>query len=248
MTTYVPAGPPGPGRGGDRQRTGPTLWVVWHTSQGGEGDTSAEGLAAFIRSPASDGNVASYQVIFDTDRVLEIMPAEMRSHHAAGANDKGLGGCIPGRAEQSREQWLDTISAQYLEQGCRWAADMCIRYGIPAVRINPGQMQDGVKGIVDHNAVRLAFGQTTHTDVGPNFPWDVVMPRIAELVEGEDMASSEEILAAIAAVNANVDRFEQKFDTFRTNEFERDRAERKRDREHDAKWRAAMTAAVKNLG
>jgi N-acetylmuramoyl-L-alanine amidase len=248
VTVYAPAGPAGPGRGGTRQRTGPTLWVVWHTSQGGEGDVSAEGLAAFIRSPATDGNVASYQVIFDTDRVLEIMPPEMRANHAGGANDKGVGGCVPGRAEQTRAQWLDATTAQYLEQGCQWAADMCHRYDIPPVQINPGQMQAGVKGIVDHNTVRLAFGQTTHTDCGPNFPWDVVMPRIAELVKGgEDMASSEEILAAIASVNANVDRLEKKFDTFREHEYNRDRAEAKRDREHDAKGRAEMLAAIKSL-
>jgi hypothetical protein len=41
-------------------------------------------------------------------------------------------------------------------------------------------------GINDHNAVTLAFpeDQGTHTDVGPDFPWDVFMKMVADQLAG----------------------------------------------------------------
>lgn len=189
FASYTYAGPAGKDRGGTRNRTGPTLWAVLHTSQGGEGPVSAENLASFIRSPATRNpvtgkiiNQASYTLVTDTDRVLRIMDDALRCHGAAGANDKGLHICIPGLASQSRAQWLDTVSAAYIEQAARATADWCVKYGIPTHRVFAKDLQAGRKGICDHHAVTLAFGQTDHTDVGPNFPWDVFISRVQELV------------------------------------------------------------------
>jgi hypothetical protein len=179
---YVYAGPAGPGRGGTRNRSGATKWVVLHTSEGGEGPTSAENLAAFIRTPSSGDNVASYHLVTDTDRVLRIMADELRCNGGAGANDGGLHVCMPGRAAQPRELWLDSVSAAYIDQAARATADWCLRWKIPADRVFAVGMRNDVKGITDHNQVRLAFGQTTHTDVGPGFPWDVFMGRVLALL------------------------------------------------------------------
>lgn len=182
FASYTYAGPAGAGRGGTRERSGPTRWVVLHTSEGAEGETSAEGLAAFIRTPASGSNVASYQQITDTDRVLVIMDDRLRCHGGAGANDAGLHICMPGRAAQTRAQWLDSVTSRYIEQAARATADWCQKWGIPPIRRFAVDMRNGAKGITDHNQVRLAFGQTTHTDVGPNFPWDVFMDRVNDLL------------------------------------------------------------------
>ena len=182
FATYTWAGPAGPGRGGTRDRSGPTLWVVLHTSEGGEGPTNAENLASFIRSPSSPGNVASYHLITDTDRVLRIMDDTKRSHGGAGANDQGLHICFPGRASQTKEQWLDSVSAAYIEQAARATADWCVKWKIPPSMVFAVGMKKNQKGITDHNQVRLAFGQTTHTDVGPNFPWEHFMNRVLRLV------------------------------------------------------------------
>lgn len=153
-----------------------------HTSEGGEGPTNAENLASFIRSPSSPGNVASYHLITDTDRVLRIMDDTKRSHGGAGANDQGLHICFPGRASQTKEQWLDSVSAAYIEQAARATADWCVKWKIPPSMVFAVGMKKNQKGITDHNQVRLAFGQTTHTDVGPNFPWEHFMNRVLRLV------------------------------------------------------------------
>jgi hypothetical protein len=49
-------------------------------------------------------------------------------------------------------------------------------------------------GITSHTDLRLAFGGTTHTDPGPNFPWDVFMDILTE--EDLDVAVSYKIDSA----------------------------------------------------
>jgi hypothetical protein len=209
FATYSKPWPIGEGRGGTRLRTGPTLWLVNHTSEGGEGTDSAEGLARFIGTPSSGGNVASYQAVTDTDEIEQLVGDDYRSHHAAGANDKGLGLCYPGKAAQTRDQWFDGVTGAYLEQGARWLADKCRKYNIPPVRVYADDLRADRPGICGHNDVRLAFGQTTHTDPGPNFPWDWVIARVRQLLGADTPTEDDEVtdkdkLEIIAGVVENI--------------------------------------------
>jgi hypothetical protein len=188
VATYAPRVPVHPDRMGNRKTQGPNLWAILHTSEGGEGLDSAEILAGFLARPGDrpngSGDVygSSYHVLFDTDQVIPAVPYDVVAYSAGGANAQGVHGCFPGKARQSRDEWLDPISRAMIRQCAAWLLDIEAEFGIPVDRyIFPSEMLSGDKGLGDHFTVTLAFGKTDHTDVGAHFPWDVLLADIAAL-------------------------------------------------------------------
>lgn len=211
FATYKPRQPVGPGRGGTLD-VGEHLWAVVHTSEGSEGVNSAENLVAFIGTPATQNplNVASYHEVFDTDGIFPVVPHDKRANHAGGGNFNGLGGCIPGTARQTRDQWFDPITSQYLERCAEWLADLHVAYHIPLVKLGPADLVDGRKGVCGHVDVTNAFHKSDHTDPGSSFPWDWVLGRALELTAppppSEDDMTQEQLDALIAVIDDGVAR------------------------------------------
>jgi hypothetical protein len=188
MTVYGPRCNVHPERTGATRSLDNLRLIVIHTSEGSEGPTSAENLCSFMTLPGDrvvpGSNPprmfgASYHYVTDTDRVLPAAPDNIVSYSAAGANHDGVHICIPGKANQTRVQWLDPTSSAYIARCAQVMRDVAERYDIPLERLTPAQVVDGGRGYCDHHAINLAYGQTDHTDVGPNFPWDVLADQIA---------------------------------------------------------------------
>jgi len=66
-------------------------------------------------------------------------------------------------------------------------AGLCLAYDVPIERISPGEARSGHGGIMGHNDVRDAWGQTSHWDPGPHFPWKDFMGMVRE--EAQKMRS-----------------------------------------------------------
>ena len=179
--------------GADRSGQSPLVkYLVLHTSEqsGAEDPQDAEDLAKYLQSPGdrpgSNGNYgSSYHGITDTDRVLPCVRDTFVAYAAGGGNKDGLHLCLPVKAGQTREQWLDATSRPYIMQAALWIVDKSKRYGIPIRRISIEQLKGGSWGYCDHNTVSKAFGKSTHTDCGPTFPWDVLESDIARLTADE---------------------------------------------------------------
>lgn len=79
----------------------------------------------------------------------------------------------------SRQEWLVNMQTG-IQSAAYIAVQDCLKYGID-IQVLVGNNYPKVvteSGITDHNAItvnRVALGipGSTHTDVGPNFPWDV---------------------------------------------------------------------------
>lgn len=170
-------------RYGAVKSAGPNLWAILHTSEGGELTNSAEALSSFMTTPATATNVASYHAVFDTDRVLPAVPYDTVAYSAAGGNAQGVHGCFPGKAGQTRTQWLDTNSRAMIRQAAAWLCDVSVQLNIPLAIITPAQMVAKARGIGDHYTVTQAFRKTNHTDVGAGFPWDVLFADIDALTQ-----------------------------------------------------------------
>jgi hypothetical protein len=196
-TTYGPRCDVHPDRYGATRSTSGLRLLVVHTSEGSEGSSSAENLCSFLTSQGDRFNAdgsrygASYHYLTDTDRVLPAVPDNVVAYSAAGANHDGLHVCIPGKAAQTREQWLDTISAGYIGQLAQVMTDLAARYTIPLRRLSVADIIEGKRGYCGHHDISLAYRRSTHTDPGPLFPWD----RLAQLLE-EPVAVSYFKLAA----------------------------------------------------
>lgn len=175
--TYAPRIIVHPDRHGARKTQGPNLWLVLHTSEGGETPTSAENLCRYMEAPGdrvgpSGPYGSSYQAVFDTDCIRPAVPNDVVSYSAGGGNARGVHGCFPGRASQTREQWLDENTRPMIIRAAEWAIDQSIAENIPLRRLTVAEVRAYKAGVCDHHDISLAFGQSDHTDVGEQFPWD----------------------------------------------------------------------------
>jgi hypothetical protein len=161
--------------------TAPRVIVV-HTTEGGEGLASAEGLAGFCAGPKTPifnqkgertgTNVASYHWVCDADSVIPLAPENVIANHAAGANGFSIGICLTGKAGQTAAEWADEMSAPAVELAARLAGERAQALGIPLRRLSSDELKAGASGICGHINVNEAFHKTDHTDPGNDFPWD----------------------------------------------------------------------------
>lgn len=78
----------------------------------------------------------------------------------------------------TRAQWLDPQVWPALKLAAERTWEICVRYGIPAVRLSPADLKAGKRGICGHVDVSQAFHQTDHSDPGPEFPWPEFMAAV----------------------------------------------------------------------
>jgi len=174
------------------RKSGPNRLLVVHTSEGSEGPTSAENLGAFMTMPGDrlnpDGTRfgASYHYVTDTDRVLPAVPDDVVAYAAAGANNDGIHVCIPGKAGQTRAQWLDATSRSYIRQAVAVMVDKAREHGIPLDLLTVAEIVAGAAGYCGHVDISNAYHRSDHTDPGAQFPWDVLATDIAALTAPED--------------------------------------------------------------
>lgn len=196
-----------PDRFGGR-RPLPPIWAVVHTTEGSEGPSSAEALASMLGRPgdrqSSDGSRygSSYHRIMDTfPNVIRAVPDELVSFSAPGSNTEGIHLVIPGRAGQTREEWLDDVSLSAIRTTAAQLIDLNAQYGIPLRRQGETGLIAKIAGYTDHGTVSRAFKRSTHWDVGPSFPWDVLAGEIAGLLAPPPpQPESEYDMAGIAAL------------------------------------------------
>lgn len=157
--------------------------VVLHTMETGEGNSIAESIGAgWFTNPAAQ---ASAHYCVDNDSIVQCVN-EGDYAWAAGptSNTRGIQIEMAGRASQSRAEWLDEYSRAMLERTAALVADICTRQGIPVRVLTDAQLAAGESGITTHAACSRVWGETDHTDPGPNFPWDFFMERVRAHVNG----------------------------------------------------------------
>lgn len=165
------------------------LWL-WHTEEGNIGDpNAADDLARgeldnpasqvsyhYTASQAPDGGVT----------VCDVVPLDQASWSVLSANDRSIDFCIAGSTVNwTREQWM--ANSKVLDVGCYLSVINCIANptllfnGVPRVIApdpnNTNLYHSDPPGISDHKYVTQYLHDGTHSDVGPNFPWDYVEAR-----------------------------------------------------------------------
>ena len=195
----------------------PTV-VVIHSTEGSEGTHSAEDGAAYDQR-RTDGTSTHFFV--DADSVIQCVKTTDRANHARATGNKiGVGFELCGRAGQTSAQWHDAASLPMLRLAAKYVAKVCRKYSIPVRRLSVAQLRAGGKGICGHVDITDAFGESTHTDPGPNFPWAEFLSMVAAELKGDDMTPEQatslahtekmvgsmyaEVRAALAGLRAQV--------------------------------------------
>jgi hypothetical protein len=132
---------------------------VLHTSEGSEGETSAEQLVAALGEPgdrpvAGSNPVryygASYHWCTDTDRVHPLVDENHVAYAAPGANNDGVHIVFPGKARQTRAEWLEPISRACIRQAAELLVLLSPQHDIPLERLSVAEVLAGAKGMCDH--------------------------------------------------------------------------------------------------
>lgn len=160
------------------------LWIVLHSMEGPEEATRAEHVAKWFSgqlAPKFPAPKASAHYAVDSDSIVQMVHDRDVAHHAPGANRNGIGIEHAGKARQTRVEWLDKFSGPMLLLSAELCAALCNRYVIPRQFVDAEQLRAREPGVTTHAEVTKAFGKSTHTDPGPNFPMDWYMDRVREL-------------------------------------------------------------------
>lgn len=175
--------------GTGRSRNVSPLWIVIHDMEAGEYSGRAESTAAYFANPGDDRTVSSHYTV-DNDSVIQCVLLKDTAWTVGNApgNNRGINWELAGFARQTREEWLDPFGLAMFAQMAPYVRSDAARYGIPLERRTVSELLSGKPGITSHNDLRVAFGGTTHTDPGPNFPWDVFM----DMMRGGVMAEYTE--------------------------------------------------------
>lgn len=155
----------------DRSGTKVDLFLL-HTQEGGGGNAAAVDLANYLANPA---NQVSYhytvsQASDGSVTVVDVVDTDLASWSVLSANNRSINLCFAGsRAAWTRDQWVAQSKA--IDVAAYLAVQDCKKYGISTNVVPPPYTS--TPGISDHYYVTKVLGDGTHTDVGPNFPWDV---------------------------------------------------------------------------
>lgn len=156
----------------DEDREGYAIkWFILHTEEGGMTGAPFEEWMA--------NNEVSYHYIVNPDgSVIDMETTDVASWSVLDpANEQSINLCFAGSTiNWTRQEWLSNMQGG-IKSAAYIAVRDCTKYGITVqVLVGPNYPRVVTEtGITDHYAItvnQLAPG-STHTDVGPNFPWDV---------------------------------------------------------------------------
>jgi N-acetyl-anhydromuramyl-L-alanine amidase AmpD len=150
-------------------RLSPSI-IVLHATDGHEGTTKDDDVAAMFADPNLSPHRSSHYVI-DADSCTRCVPDLMTAWHCGHTgNAKGIGIELCGLSDQTRDEWLDAMSLPMLCIAARLVSDLCHQYNILPVVVNDRDLKAGKSGITTHSFVTMAWGESTHHDPGPGFP------------------------------------------------------------------------------
>ncbi|WP_287004675.1 MULTISPECIES: peptidoglycan DD-metalloendopeptidase family protein [Gordonia] len=152
-------------------------WLL-HTE---EGNSTAVQLANSL----NNRDDASYHYVGRDSIVCDVVDTDYGSWSVLDANNRSINYCFAGsRASMSRQEWLnryrnDIRIAAYLavQDARKYNAAMLTVQGRPYPLGNR-------PCIADHNFVTVVLGIGSHTDCGPNFPWDVLASDVKTYATG----------------------------------------------------------------
>lgn len=166
----------GPGRNYSKDSDGRPIKtrktiIVIHNTSNNASDTNEASYA----KRRTDGVSSHYYV--DDNSIRQSLDTDWRAWHVGSTegNSTGISYEITGSNGKSRQWWIDNVYWRGLAAQIR--ADMDV-HGIAARTLTVSELRAGKSGIVTHNQCRLAWGDTTHTDPGPNFPMDYLLQQV----------------------------------------------------------------------
>ena len=172
MPTY-PAPAPlyvGPPKWHGSDRNKPINRIVIHATVGQEPAVKGAARATVAMSKRTE-RPSSYHYIADSAEVLQYVYDSVVAY-GAPPNEHSLHfELCCSLAGEGKGHWERADHQAMLKRAAVTVAGLCLAYDVPIVKLGPGDLKAGKRGICGHIDVSNAWGQTTHWDPGPHFPW-----------------------------------------------------------------------------
>lgn len=166
------------GWGASRRTRKPINFFI-HTQEG-SWDATARDLAEFCQGQ----NNVSYHYTLRDGIVYDVVDTDLYCWAVLDANVFSVNACFAGSSvTQTRQQWLDRYRFD-IEIMAYLAVQDARKYGFSTEVIPPPYSGNPRPGISDHKYVTQKLGIGTHSDVGPNFPWDVFTDHVNRFATG----------------------------------------------------------------
>lgn len=156
-------------------------------------DASAQDEAMYARRRTD--NVSTH-VVVDSVEALQTLTLDRNAWHSGSSwgNSKAISFEFRGKNTWSADYWRTVI-----DRAAPAIAECCVLYAIPVRHLTVEQARKKVmKGIVTHNDMRLAWGGTTHTDPGPNFPMQYLLDTVNKEISGMAETQTDQHVRATA--------------------------------------------------
>lgn len=142
----------------------------------------AEAEASYAKRRPS--RVSSHYYV-DDDSIVQSLDTDYRAWHAGSrvGNDRAIAYELTARRMSvGRTWWLEHIDWPLMVVAIRRD---CEHHGITPQTLSISEIRAGHKsGIITHDQARQAWGGTSHTDPGPNFP----MQHLVSQLEGDELS------------------------------------------------------------
>jgi N-acetyl-anhydromuramyl-L-alanine amidase AmpD len=187
----VPGVPYVQGRNDYPDQDGRKFGMAIHNTSNDASDTEEASYA----TRRTDGVSSHFYV--DNNSVTQSLDTRDKAGHAGSGNgnENSISWEFTGANGKSRQWWLDNIAwdrvgevMAYLIQNDSDFEDFQVR------RASAREMQidPKVRAFYGHDDMRRAWGGTTHTDPGPNFPWDKLFTSVNRHLE-DDVNLTDEV-------------------------------------------------------
>lgn len=159
------------------------FWFVFHTEEGTSNYSpgNAQRLHDWMRA-----NEVSYHYVSDEATVIDAVDTDNMSWSVLDANPRCINWCFAGsKASYSRADWL--ARSGELDYAAKIIAQDAAKYDPLDTHVigkDYKAIGQGVAGVIDHSGITFGLGMGSHTDCGPNFPFDYVEAKVKEILAG----------------------------------------------------------------
>jgi N-acetyl-anhydromuramyl-L-alanine amidase AmpD len=182
--TYV-----GPAHNSSAHEGGWAYIAIHNTSN----DATAREEASYARRRTDD---VSTHIVVDSTEALQTLTLDRNAWHSGSAwgNSKAISFELRGKNTWSADYWRTVI-----DRVAPVIAECCVLYAIPVRHLTVEEARKKVmKGFVTHDDMRQAWGGTTHTDPGPNFPMQYLLDTVNKEITGMTESQTDQHVRATA--------------------------------------------------
>jgi len=163
--TYV-----GPPKWSGASNNKPIVRIVIHATVGAEPGANNAAINTVNYSKNTDRPSSFHYIAEDTKSLQYTYDSVVAYHAPPNRHSLGYELCCS-LSNKGKDHWGNTDHREMLAVAAKDVAQLCLAYDIPIRKISPAQVRAGAKGICGHHDVSLAFGESSHWDPGPYFPW-----------------------------------------------------------------------------